>query len=53
MLLFGENMLPNSSVTVKGTWGEASSCTSDNDGNWKLLIPTTEAGGPFESRYYY
>ena len=39
---------PNSSVTVKGTWGEISSSTSDNDGNWKLLLPTTNAGGPFE-----
>ncbi len=45
---FWGKYVPNSSVTVKGTWGEASSCTSDNDGNWKLLIPTTEAGGPFE-----
>ena len=29
---FWGKYVPNSSVTVKGTWGEASSCTSDNDG---------------------
>jgi len=39
---------PNSSVTVKGSWGEISSGMSDNNGSWEVLIPTPKAGGPFE-----
>ena len=39
---------PNSSVTIKGSWGEISTGVSDNNGSWKVLIPTPKAGGPFE-----
>ena len=39
---------PNSSVIIKGSWGEISSGMSDNNGSWKVLIPTPKAGGPFE-----
>ncbi len=39
---------PNSSVTIKGSWGEISTGMSDNNGSWKVLIPTPKAGGPFE-----
>ena len=39
---------PNSSVTIKGSWGEISSGMSNNNGSWKVLIPTPKAGGPFE-----
>ncbi len=39
---------PNSSVTIKGSWGEISSGMSDNNGSWKVLILTPKAGGPFE-----
>ena len=39
---------PNSTVTIKGSWGEISSGMSNNNGSWKVLIPTPKAGGPFE-----
>ena len=39
---------PNSSVTIKGSWGEISTGMSDKNGSWKVLIPTPKAGGPFE-----
>ena len=39
---------PNSAITIKGSWGEISSGMSNNNGSWKVLIPTPKAGGPFE-----
>ena len=47
VVIWGE-YAPNSSVTVKGSWGEISSGMSDNNGSWEVLIPTPKAGGPFE-----
>ena len=39
---------PNEKVTVSGSWGEESTSVADENGYWKLNIPTLEAGGPFE-----
>ncbi|MGM0377034.1 MAG: sialate O-acetylesterase [Bacteroidota bacterium] len=39
---------PGTKVTVKGEWGASSSITADNDSTWKLNVPTTEAGGPYD-----
>tara|TARA_B100000787_G_scaffold102280_1_gene75641 strand:- start:11550 stop:13481 length:1932 start_codon:yes stop_codon:yes gene_type:complete len=39
---------PKEKVIVKGSWGEETSTITDLNGNWKLTIPTPEAGGPYE-----
>ncbi len=36
-----------SKVSVSGSWGEESSTTANDMGDWKLNLPTPEAGGPY------
>ncbi len=36
-----------SKVCVSGSWGEESSTTANDMGDWKLNLPTPEAGGPY------
>ncbi len=36
-------------VTVQTSWNQKTyDCMADKDGNWKLMIETTSAGGPYE-----
>ncbi|WP_340114673.1 sialate O-acetylesterase [Maribellus mangrovi] len=40
---------PNANIAVKGSWNEETVETrADKDGNWKLMLQTPEAGGPYE-----
>ena len=39
---------PNEKVIVSGSWGKESKNVADKNGNWKLNIPTPNAGGPYE-----
>ena len=39
---------PNKKITVRGSWGKESSCVADENGHWKLNVPTPAAGGPYE-----
>ncbi len=34
-------------ITVKGSWGKDRYVTSDENGKWKLKLPTPAAGGPY------
>ena len=45
---FWGTSLPQEKITVTGSWGEKSTCYSDEKGNWKLNLTTPKAGGPFE-----
>ena len=45
---FWGTYIPNEKVTVSGSWGKESTSITDQNGNWKLNLPTPEAGGPFE-----
>jgi sialate O-acetylesterase len=38
---------PNEKVIVSGSWGKESKNVADKNGNWKLNIPTPNAGGPY------
>ena len=38
----------NQKVIVNGSWGEESTCVTDQNGRWKLNISTPKAGGPHE-----
>ncbi|MDP4580671.1 MAG: sialate O-acetylesterase, partial [Saprospiraceae bacterium] len=37
----------NEKVIVSGSWGKFAEITSDENGQWKLYLPTPKAGGPF------
>ena len=39
---------PNEKITVSGSWGKESISIADENGKWKLNLPTPKAGGPFE-----
>jgi len=39
---------PSQEVKVSGSWGQEASISADTDGQWKLSLPTPEAGGPYE-----
>ena len=39
--------LPNTEVTVKGTWGQSAITTSNTDGSWQLRLSTPSAGGAY------
>jgi sialate O-acetylesterase len=39
---------PKEKITVRGSWGSESTCVADDNGHWKLTIPTPKAGGPYE-----
>tara|TARA_B100000787_G_scaffold102280_1_gene75635 strand:+ start:1046 stop:3079 length:2034 start_codon:yes stop_codon:yes gene_type:complete len=40
---------PNKKITVSGSWNQKSvMCMSDKNGFWKLNLPTTNAGGPYD-----
>lgn len=42
---------PGATVTVTGSWdGRSVSARAGSDGNWRLAIPTPEAGGPYVIR---
>jgi sialate O-acetylesterase len=38
---------PNTTVLVKGSWGQNAKVTANEKGNWKLKLPTPGAGGPY------
>ncbi len=38
---------PGDNVSIKASWGEASSTKVNPDGDWKVKIKTIEAGGPY------
>ena len=38
---------PGEQISVKGSWGENTSCTTNDNGKWKTRLQTPEAGGPF------
>ena len=40
--------MPNTIVSVLGSWGGQSSTEVDQDGKWRLQIQTPVAGGPYE-----
>lgn len=37
----------NTSIEIFGSWGQKATVKSDKDGNWKLFLQTTKAGGPY------
>ena len=39
--------IPNSKITINGSWGEESSAVTDKNGRWKLKISTPSYGGPY------
>lgn len=39
---------PMEKVTVSGSWGEETVTSADPNGDWRLNLPTPNAGGPFE-----
>jgi len=39
--------LPNTTITLTGSWGEKVITQSGKKGEWKAQIPTPEAGGPY------
>ena len=38
---------PNEKVSVTGSWGKNTETKTDENGEWKLYLPTPKAGGPF------
>lgn len=38
---------PNTTITVKGSWGNTAKVTADDKGQWKLKLQTPSAGGPY------
>ncbi|MEJ8843703.1 sialate O-acetylesterase [Lacibacter sp. H375] len=38
---------PNTKISVKGSWGNNSTATTDATGHWKLKLQTPKAGGPY------
>ncbi len=38
---------PNTKITVKGSWGNHTTATTDAKGYWKLKLQTPVAGGPY------
>jgi len=38
---------PNKKVGISGSWGVEASSAADEKGDWKLDLPTPEAGGPY------
>ncbi|MFY7899640.1 MAG: sialate O-acetylesterase [Chitinophagaceae bacterium] len=38
---------PNSKIVVKASWGKRIETTCNNNGKWKVNIPTPIAGGPY------
>lgn len=38
---------PNTKISVKGSWGNNSTATTDATGHWKLKLQTPAAGGPY------
>ena len=38
---------PNTDLTIKSNWGVDVRTVSDKDGNWKVLLKTSSAGGPY------
>lgn len=38
---------PNTTVTVKASWGKTATTLVTNNGKWRLKIETPKAGGPF------
>lgn len=38
---------PNTEIELTGSWGKTTKSNSDNNGSWKLTIPTPKAGGPY------
>ena len=47
-VVFWGSYAPNKKVTVSGSWGKEITSIANEDGNWKLNIPTPKAGGPYE-----
>ncbi|MEM7374764.1 MAG: sialate O-acetylesterase [Bacteroidota bacterium] len=45
---FWGSYTPESDVSISGSWGASAKAISDETGNWKLRLPTPEAGGPYE-----
>jgi sialate O-acetylesterase len=39
---------PRQEVQVTGTWGGRASALANNDGKWKVKLPTPAAGGPYQ-----
>lgn len=39
---------PHKNITIKAGWGEEVKGKVDESGNWQLLLPTPQAGGPFD-----
>jgi len=39
---------PNTSISVKGSWGENQQATTDEEGKWLTKIKTPVAGGPYQ-----
>jgi len=37
----------NTTITVKGSWGNTAKVTADDKGQWKLKLQTPSAGGPY------
>jgi len=40
--------LPNTEVTVKGSWGISSAVKTSDSGKWNLTLKTPKAGGPYQ-----
>lgn len=38
---------PNEKVSVEGSWGVKAEVVTGKDGNWKIMIKSPKAGGPF------
>ncbi|MFT4565232.1 MAG: sialate O-acetylesterase [Saprospiraceae bacterium] len=41
------NAVPKTTVKISASWGAKASTIVDKEGNWKVLIPTPKAGGPY------
>ena len=39
--------LPETTISLSGSWGSGASAKADSHGKWKTEIATAEAGGPF------
>jgi len=39
---------PKEKISIEASWGSEFTTKVDEEGNWKLKLPTPKAGGPFE-----